>query len=150
MWRPRLEGIAPPGGIAISGTVRDHLGNRLDLQFDDMGEQTLKNIEKPVRVFKVASNAGPMPQVKKVASDKLSIAVLPFDNMSGDPGQQYISDGITEDITTELARFSGLSVASRLAAFHHGGKGKNPIRRGACARRRLCGRGQRAKIGRAP
>lgn len=123
----RLEGIASPGGIAISGTVRDHLSNRLELAYEDLGEQLLKNIDTPVRIFKVASNAAPMPQVKKVAADKPSIAVLPFDNLSGDPGQQYISDGITEDITTELARFSGLTVASRLAAFHYGGKGKSPV-----------------------
>jgi adenylate cyclase len=123
----RIEGMAPPGGVAVSAMVRDNIGNRLDLQFEDLGEQLLKNIDTSVRIFKVASNAAPMPQVKKVAADKPSIAVLPFDNLSGDPGQQYISDGITEDITTELARFSGLTVASRLAAFHYGGKGKSPV-----------------------
>jgi adenylate cyclase len=123
----RLEGIASAGGVTISGTVRDHLSNRLDLAYEDLGEQLLKNIDTPVRIFRVASNSTPMPQVKKAAIDKPSIAVLPFDNLSGDPGQQYISDGFTEDITTELARFSGLTVASRLAAFHFGSKGKSPL-----------------------
>lgn len=124
----RLEGIGRPGDVVISGAVRDHLGNRLDLQFDDLGEHRLKNIGIPIRAYaigveSVPRSSGPMAP----ATTKPSIAVLPFDNMSGDPGQQYISDGITEDLTTELARFSGLTVASRLAAFHYGGKGKSPI-----------------------
>jgi adenylate cyclase len=123
----RLEGIGRPGDVVISGAVRDHLGNRLDLHFDDLGEQRLKNIGIPIRAYaieveSVPSSSGPMAP----ATTKPSIAVLPFDNMSGDPTQQYISDGITEDLTTELARFSGLTVASRLAAFHYGGKGKSP------------------------
>lgn len=119
----RLEGIAPPGGIAVSGTVHDHLGNRLNLELEDLGEQQLKNIDAPVRVFIVGSGAAPIPSVKRSAADKPSIAVLPFDNMSGDPGQQYLSDGITEDIITELARFRGLSVTARHASFHYRGRG---------------------------
>ncbi|MEO5719742.1 MAG: adenylate/guanylate cyclase domain-containing protein, partial [Chthoniobacterales bacterium] len=85
----RLESIAPPGGIAVSQTVRDHVGNRLDLTFADCGEQQLKNIEKPVRIYEVyleESKRTPMPPEK---SDKPAIAVLPFTNMSGDPEQEY-------------------------------------------------------------
>jgi adenylate cyclase len=124
----RLEGVGRPGSVVISGAVRDHLGNRLDLQFDDLGEHRLKNIETPIRAYAAraetaAGSTGPNPP----ATTKPSIAVLPFDNMSGNRDQQYISDGITEDLTTELARFSGLTVASRLAAFHYGEKGKSPL-----------------------
>ncbi|PYI40500.1 MAG: adenylate/guanylate cyclase domain-containing protein, partial [Verrucomicrobia bacterium] len=101
----RLEGIATPGGITVSGPVRDHIGNRLDLTFEDMGEQTLKNIERPIRVHRVHLDtpAAAGTKDKKSASlegEKPAIAVLPFNNMSGDPEQEYFSDGITEDIIT--------------------------------------------------
>jgi adenylate cyclase len=125
----RLEGIAQPGGIAISGSVRDHIGNRLELQFEDMGNQTLKNIEKPVHVFSIAlggsagrSNTERSAHQKQPKRDKPSIAVLPFDNMSGDPGQAYFSDGVTEDIITELSRFRSLFVIARNSSFALRGK----------------------------
>jgi len=123
----RLESIAEPNGIAISHSVRDHVGNRLDLTFEDIGEQTLKNIEKPVRVYRVSlnhpklgkrENGGRHPQ----ESEKPSIAVLPFNNMSGDPEQEYFSDGITEDIITDLSKVSGLFVVARNTAFTYKGK----------------------------
>ena len=125
----RLESIAAPGGITISGPVRDHLGNRLDLTFEDMGEQTLKNIERPIRVYRVSLD-GPAAQrreaTKKQAQpeqlQKPSIAVLPFNNMSGDPEQEYFSDGITEDIITDLSNVSGLFVVARNTAFTYKGK----------------------------
>jgi adenylate cyclase len=124
----RLEGLASPGGVVISGAAYDQIGTRLGLKFEDMGGQTLKNIASPVRAYRIGDEAGAAdPGSAATLTRKVSVAVLPFDNMSGDPGQQYISDGITEDITTELARFSGLTVASRLAAFHYGGKGKSPV-----------------------
>jgi len=118
----RLEGIAAPGGIAISHSVRDHVGNRLDLVFEDCGEQKLKNIEKPVHVYSVIledANDGNMTSMKQ---DRPSIAVLPFNNMSGDPEQEYFSDGITEDIITDLSKVSGLSVIARHSSFSYKGK----------------------------
>src|SRR5437879_310736 len=122
----RLESIAPPGGITISGSARDHLGNRLDLTFEDMGEQTLKNIERPVRVYRVildraAAQARGSPDGAHQL-EKPSIAVLPFNNMSGDPEQEYFSDGITEDIITDLSNISGLFVVARNTAFTYKGK----------------------------
>jgi len=124
----RLESIAAPGGITISGPVRDHLGNRLDLMFEDMGEQTLKNIERPIRVYRVCLDS-PAAQgsrheepTQEGQLEKPSIAVLPFINMSGDPEQEYFSDGITEDIITDLSKVSALFVVARNTAFTYKGK----------------------------
>jgi len=124
----RLESIATPGGITISAPVRDHLGNRLDLAFEDIGEQTLKNIERPVHVYRVRLDA-PTARDNKDGqaahhepSDKPAIAVLPFNNMSGDPDHEYFSDGITEDIITDLSKVSGLLVIARNTAFTYKGK----------------------------
>ena len=124
----RLESIAKPGGITISGSVRDQVGNRLDLTFEDMGEQTLKNIERPIRVYRVSvdSPAGlgtnDEERTQHQQLEKPSIAVLPFNNMSGDPEQEYFSDGITEDIITDLSNVSGLFVVARNTAFTYKGK----------------------------
>jgi len=126
----RLEAMAEPGGICISAAVRDQVGDRLKLAYADLGEQQVKNISRPIRVYKVlldaqASDAGhaaglssaPHPDAKKP-----SIAVLPFDNMSGDKEQEFFVDGLTEDIITELSRFRELLVISRNAVFVHKGK----------------------------
>src|SRR6266436_7571319 len=126
----RLESIAKPGGITISGSVRDHVGNRLDLAFEDMGEQTLKNIERPIRVYSVSLSSSAARDIEDVAparqeqleKERPSIAVLPFNNMSGDPEQEYFSDGITEDIITDLSKVSGLFVVARNTAFTYKGK----------------------------
>src|SRR5438094_3665054 len=124
----RLESIAAPGGITISGPVRDHIGNRLDLAFEDMGEQTLKNIERPIRVYRIHLDTPAAAGTKDKKSappeqvEKPAIAVLPFDNMSGDPEQEYFSDGITEDIITDLSKVSGLLVIARNTAFTYKGK----------------------------
>src|SRR6266516_5644974 len=119
----RLESIAPVGGIAVSQSVRDQVGKRLDLVFEDMGERRLKNIDAPVRVYNIAldrvskdGTASSPPQ------ERPSIAVLPFVNMSGDPEQEYFSDGITEDIITDLSKVSGLFVIARNTAFTYKGK----------------------------
>ena len=121
----RLEGVAKPGGVAVSSAVRDNIGNKLDLVFEDMGDQDLKNIEFPVRAYNVVIASGPAKAAdapETAEADKPSIAVLPFNNMSGDPEQEYFSDGITEDIITDLSKVSGLFVIGRNTSFTHKGK----------------------------
>src|SRR5947199_464366 len=124
----RLESIAKPGCIAISQSVRDHVGNRLDCVFEDLGERELKNIERPIRVYSISpenvdvgnDKDGKSSQREQV--EKPAIAVLHFNNMSGDPEQEYFSDGITEDIITDLSKVSGLLVIARNTAFTYKGK----------------------------
>jgi TolB-like protein len=122
----RLETLAEPGGICVSGTVRDHIGERLDVMFDDLGDQNLKNIARPVRVYRVRPDreqgisAGPVLPLP----DKPSIAVLPFENMSGDPEQEYFVDGMVEDIITALSRIRWLFVIARNSSFSY--KGQSP------------------------
>ena len=118
----RLEGIAPIGGIAVSQSVRDHVGKRLDLTFEDMGERRLKNIETPIRVYSISVERPSSDGVASIGQERPSIAVLPFVNMSGDPEQEYFSDGITEDIITDLSKVSGLFVVARNTAFTYKGK----------------------------
>ena len=114
----RLESAAKPGGIAISHSVRDHVGNRLDLVFEDLGEQKFKNIERPIRVYSVLLESSDQSRkVVPATSERPSIAVLPFVNMSGDAEQEYFSDGITEDLITDLSKVSGLFVAARNTSF---------------------------------
>src|SRR5882757_5007902 len=120
----RLESIAQIGGIAVSQSVCDHVGIRLGLTFEDMGERRLKNIERPMRVYSISIDT--LSQSPDHAStpteEKPSIAVLPFNNMSGDPEQEYFSDGITEDIITDLSKVSALFVVARNTAFTYKGK----------------------------
>jgi len=118
----RLESVAQPGGIAVSQSVCDHVGNRLSVTFEDRGEQQLKNIEKPIRVYDVLLDEPIGAEMSAATRDKPSIAVLPFNNMSGDPEQEYFSDGITEDIITDLFKVSGLSVIARHSSFSYKGK----------------------------
>jgi adenylate cyclase len=127
----RLESAAEPGGICISAAVRDQVGDRLEVGYEDMGEQHVKNISRPIRMFKVlisgqspaAGSAAPAVQAApQVGVRKPSIAVLPFVNMSGDTEQEFFADGLTEDIITELSRFRELLVISRNAVFVHKGK----------------------------
>jgi len=114
----RLEALAPPGDIYVSAKVRDEVEGRLASTFDDLGEKQLKNIARAVRVFRVGQAAAQAaPPAQKPLPDKPSIAVLPFSNMSGDSEQQYFSDGITEDIITELSRSRSLSVVARNSSF---------------------------------
>jgi adenylate cyclase len=105
----RMEGLAEPGGICMSSTVVDHVKGKVELDFEDMGEQQVKNIPEPIRVYRVASDALSVQTVRSPSTvlplpDKPSVAVLPFNNMSGDPEQSYFADGIAEDILTGLAR----------------------------------------------
>ena len=115
----RLQELAEPGGVYVSGTVLEHIGTRTDIAFEDRGEQRVKNIDRPLRVHSVrfeggkATSSAPARQAERSAS----IAVLPFANMSGDPAQDYFADGITEDIITELSRFRPLFVIARNSTF---------------------------------
>jgi adenylate cyclase len=127
----RLESAAEPGGICISAAVRDQVGDRLEVGYEDLGEQHLKNISRPIRMFKVllsgqspaaGSAASAVRASPQVSARKPSIAVLPFVNMSGDSEQEFFADGLTEDIITELSRFRELLVISRNAVFVHKGK----------------------------
>src|SRR5882724_6539432 len=115
----RLQALAEPSGINVSGTVFNHVRNKVVMQFDDLGQQTVKNISEPIRIYRIVGNSGNHSAVTANASlsDKPSIAVLPFTNMSGDPEQEYFSDGITEDIITELSRFRNLLVVARNSSF---------------------------------
>ena len=123
----RLEALAEPGGICISRTVRDHIRDKLIYAFEDLGEQSVKNIARPVRVYGLRRESVadlPAPSVPPVApisqpasAPRLSIVVLPFANLGNDPEQQYFADGITEDLTTDLSRISGSFVIARNTAF---------------------------------
>ena len=119
----RLQEIAEPGGISISRPVYDQVKNRLELDHDYLGERQLKNIPEPVRVYRVrlaGSETAPIGagvEPKLALPDKPSIAVLPFENMSGDPEQEYFSDGISEDIITDLSKFRSLFVIARNSSF---------------------------------
>lgn len=120
----RLETLAPPGGICISGAVREQIGDRHGLALEDMGEQAVKNIVRPIRVWRVGLRTVPVAP-RPAAADrrtKPALAVLPFANMSGDPGQEIFADGLTEDILTELSRFHEITVISRNSAFVYKGK----------------------------
>ena len=117
----RLETIAEPGAIVISGTAFDQVRNKVKVAFDDLGAQTLKNMAQPVRAYRVAGTPFVTVAAPQSATDKPSIAVLPFLNMSGDPTQDYFSDGITEDIITELSQFHTLLVMARNSSFRYRG-----------------------------
>src|SRR5262249_46752400 len=112
----RFEGMAEPGGILISGTAHDYVRNKTKFGFEDLGTQTLRNISEPVRAYRVTSTPG-HHSAPKPATDRPSIAVLPFTNMSGDREQQYFGDGVVEDIITELSRFRSLFVIARNSSF---------------------------------
>ena len=119
----RLEGLADPGGICISGTVFDQVKGKLDAGFEDLGQQEVKNIADPVRVYRVTSASVTHDTPSNLPlPEKPSIAVLPFDNMSDSHEQEYFSDGISEDLTTALSRFDWLFVVARNSAFTYKGK----------------------------
>src|SRR5215467_3635414 len=126
----RLEALAEPGGICVSRVVRDQVRDKLDFSFEDMGEQQVKNIARPVRVHRVLLGERPSSSEPGAAvlppplalPDKPSIAALPFQNMSGDPEQEYFADGMVEEIITALSRFSGLLVIARNSSFAYKGR----------------------------
>ncbi len=124
----RLEPLAEPGGICVSSIVNESIGNRIDVHFQESGDITAKNIDRPIRIWKWHPNAmqtgdppvngaKPLPNLATA-----SIAVLPFTNMSGDPEQEYFSDGISEDIITDLSKISGLTVIARNSSFTYKGR----------------------------
>jgi TolB-like protein len=122
----RLEGIAAAGGISISRAVHDQVRDRIKIVFDDQGEVSLKNIARPVQVFAFAGASSAVSVKARpfalALPDKPSIAVLPFQNMSGDPEQEYFADGMVEDIITALSRFKSLFVIARNSSFTYKGK----------------------------
>jgi adenylate cyclase len=128
----RLEGLAAPGSVCISSTVRDHIDDRLPYAFEDMGEQSVKNIARPVRVYALRPDAigelpgsgvpPTIPTSRPAVAPRLSIVVLPFTNLSDDREQQYFADGITDDLTTDLSRLADMFVISRNTAFTYRNK----------------------------
>jgi TolB-like protein len=124
----RLEAMAEPGGICISDDAYRQVRDKLDIAFENAGEHQLKNIARPLRIFHVrASTRPPAPLPSLALPDKPSIAVLPFDNLSGDPEQEYFADGLTEDLIAAMGRFHSVAVISRNSAFHY--KGQFPLAR---------------------
>jgi len=128
----RLEGIAEPGGVCISDDAQRQIRGKIDIAFEDMGPQNLKNIAEPMRAWRLQIDKNPPSRTPRGASveiaqplalpDKPSIAVLPFQNMSGDPDQEYFADGMVEDIITALSRFKSLFVIARNSSFTYKGK----------------------------
>jgi TolB-like protein/class 3 adenylate cyclase len=122
----RLEALADPGGICVSGTVRDHIGTKLPLTFADIGEQQVKNIAQPVKAYRIRGETSPSTTPVLTSSlplpDKPSIAVMPFQNMSDDPEQEYFADGMVEEIITALSRIRWLFVIARNSTFTYKGQ----------------------------
>jgi adenylate cyclase len=129
----RLEPLAEPGGICVSSIVNESIGNRIEVKFKDAGDITVKNIDRPIRIWKWHPAAAPDITTAKGARQSsaekplpnvatASIAILPFTNMSGDPEQEYFSDGISEDIITDLSKISGLTVIARNSSFAYKGR----------------------------
>ncbi len=123
----RIESIAQANGICVSGSAYEQVAGKLELEFEDLGEKQVKNIARPVRVYRVVRGGAPAapqaaPQAAAAALDRPAVAVLPFQNMSGEPGEEYFSDGITEDIITDLSKLSGLLVIARNSTFTYKGR----------------------------
>jgi TolB-like protein len=117
----RIESLAPPGGIALTEMAREHLGTKLKLELTDTGIHSLKNIDRPTRVYLVGYGVRSDLSYPKLP-DKPSIAVLPFQNISGDPEQEYFADGMVEEIITALSRFRQLFVIARNSSITYKGR----------------------------
>jgi adenylate cyclase len=127
----RVENECQPGGVCVSANAFEQIRNKTQFTFDDLGEKALKNIDRLIRIYAVSLGVGtsenvaiPKPGEPLPLPDKPSIAVLPFQNMSGDPEQEYFADGMVEDIITALSRFKSLFVIARNSSFSY--KGKSP------------------------
>jgi TolB-like protein/class 3 adenylate cyclase/Flp pilus assembly protein TadD len=125
----RLEGLAEPGGICVSARVREYAHDQLNIIFEDVGEQQLKNIPRPVRAYRVqldpigkTRSAPAVPEEDGAVVPRLSILVLPFANLSNDPEQEYFADGLTDDLTTDLSQWTGSFVIARSTAFNYKGR----------------------------
>src|SRR6516225_7897047 len=124
----RLEGIAEPGGICVSSSVYGHVRGKVGVEFADLGQRNLKNIADPVRIYAAVPEElgsavhGAGGRLGKFSAPHLSIVVLPFINLSGDPEREYFVDGVTESLTTDLSRISGSFVIGRHTAFTYKGK----------------------------
>jgi adenylate cyclase len=122
----RLEALAEPGGICVSRAVRDHIGTKLPIGFIDLGPQVVKNIAQPIRAFRIRGETSPIdttgPATPLPLPDKPSVAVLPFTNMSADPEQEFLADGIAEDVITALSRYPSLFVIARNSCFTYKGR----------------------------
>ena len=123
----RLEGIAEPGGVCVSARVQEYVRGQFELPFEDVGEQWLKNIPRPVRAYAIkigaqASRASDGGMSATPSVPRLSMVVLPFANLSSDPGQDYFVNGVTEDLTTELSQLAGSFVIAHNTAFTFKGK----------------------------
>jgi TolB-like protein/DNA-binding response OmpR family regulator len=122
----RLEGVCEPGGICLSSAAYEHVRDRLKETFVDLGEKMLKNMSRPVRIYALAARSAGTPEppasAEKGGAPRLSIVVLPFANIGGDPEQEYFADGVTESLTTDLSRISGSFVIGRNTAFTYKGK----------------------------
>ena len=124
----RLEGIAQPGGIVVSAAVRDAIAGKLAASFTDLGLKTLKNIEEPLRAYALSPRTGSLSPGTPRAGEALplpskpSIAVLPFENLSGDRDQEYFADGMVEEIITALSRLRWLFVIARNSSFAYKGR----------------------------
>ena len=129
----RLESLAEPGGICVSRVVRDQVRDKLDVSFEDLGEQQVKNITRPVRIHRVRTGgtAAAAPPAAPAAPDRPSIAVLPFENMSADPEQEYFADGMVEDIIIGLSRIRWLLVIASNSSFTYKGQAVD-LKRIAC------------------
>ena len=120
----RLEGLAPAGGITVSESIYQQIGGKIEIPFEDAGEYHVKNIERPIRVWRWPARVLPgqrTPNRSSAGANSPSVAVLPFINMSGDTEQEYFSDGITEDIITDLSKISGMFVPARNSSFQYKG-----------------------------
>ena len=122
----RMEGLAEPGSICVSGNVREHVGNSIDVNFEDLGEQTVKNIDQPIRVYRIVvgaqkSDSSPGSEIDALLR-RPAVAVLPFENISGDPDQEHFADGLTEDIITALSMWRLFPVIARNSTFSYKGR----------------------------
>ena len=134
----RLEALADPGGICVSRVVRDQVRDKLDFAFEDMGDQQVKNIARAIRVYRIPITDKLAARAPLPLPDKPSLAVLPFQNLSGDPEQEYFVDGVVEEITTAISRLPWLFVIARNSSFAYKGKSPDLRRSGASSVCAMC------------